>query len=218
MLEYFSVLEYIGVAAFAMSGVLVGIEYGFDYVGIIFLAIISSVGGGFIRDLSLGITPPSSLSNPKYIIMATLTAILSIIITSIIKNKTISNKNKIFFRKTIGITDAIGLGMFAITSAQLAMEKLPDSNIVLILFVAVITGTGGGIMRDLLANRKPLVLRKEIYIIAAMLGTFIYYYLLKYTALTKDFITIISILIIVAIRIWAMLKNLNIPKFKETRD
>lgn len=158
-MHVFEVLSIIGTIAFAMSGAFVAMEEEYDILGVIVLGLVTAFGGGVIRNVLIGV-PVTSLWNEGFLIRL---AVISIGIAFVLPLAWIDH-----WKKTEALFDAIGLSAFAIQGAIYATEmKHPLSAVVV---AAVMTGIGGGIIRDLLAGRKPLVLRDEIYAAWAMLA------------------------------------------------
>lgn len=147
--DFFSI---IGTVAFAISGAIVAMEEEYDLFGVYILGYVTAFGGGAIRNLLIGL-PVSTLWNQEMLFHI---AFISMTIFFIIPNRLIKHWNK-----WGNISDAIGLSAFAIQGAMHAVTlDLPLSAVIV---AAVLTGCGGGILRDLLAGRKPIVLRDEIY-------------------------------------------------------
>ncbi len=154
--EWFSI---IGTIAFAMSGAFVAMEEEYDILGVIVLGLVTAFGGGIIRNVLIGV-PVTSLWSQGLLIRL---ALISVVIAFILPMKWIKH-----WKKTEALFDAIGLSAFAIQGAIYATEMNHPLSAVLV--AAVLTGIGGGIIRDILAGRKPLVLRDEIYAVWAMLA------------------------------------------------
>ncbi|OAB41299.1 trimeric intracellular cation channel family protein [Paenibacillus antarcticus] len=154
--EWFSI---IGTIAFAMSGAFVAMEEEYDILGVIVLGLVTAFGGGIIRNVLIGV-PVTSLWTQGLLIRL---ALISVVIAFILPLKWIKH-----WKKTEALFDAIGLSAFAIQGAIYATEMNHPLGAVLV--AAVLTGIGGGIIRDILAGRKPLVLRDEIYAVWAMLA------------------------------------------------
>ncbi|OAB44609.1 trimeric intracellular cation channel family protein [Paenibacillus glacialis] len=154
--EWFSI---IGTIAFAMSGAFVAMEEEYDILGVIVLGLVTAFGGGIIRNVLIGV-PVTSLWSQGLLIRL---ALISVVIAFILPLKWIKH-----WKKTEALFDAIGLSAFAIQGAIYATEMNHPLSAVLV--AAVLTGIGGGIIRDILAGRKPLVLRDEIYAVWAMLA------------------------------------------------
>ena len=152
------VLSIIGTIAFAVSGAIVAMEEEYDLFGVYLLGIVTAFGGGAIRNLLIGV-PVSALWEQEMMFQIALFAITAVFL---FPNNLLKHWNRWgkFF-------DAIGLSAFAIQGALFAVNLgLPISAIVV---AAVLTGSGGGIVRDVLARRKPLVLRNEIYAVWAVI-------------------------------------------------
>lgn len=168
--------EMVGVVAFAISGALVGIEKKMDILGISILGLLVACGGGVIRDLVLGITPPMTFRNPIYATVAILTSIAVFIYeVKIPKNKKHKTNEAIML-----IMDAIGLGIFTVMGINTAYLQEQDYSWFLLIFVGVITGVGGGILRDIMAGDRPYVFVKHFYASASIIGAIIYVLILPY--------------------------------------
>ncbi|MRX70686.1 trimeric intracellular cation channel family protein [Bacillus lacus] len=153
------VLSIIGTIAFAVSGAIVAMEEEYDILGVYILGIVTAFGGGAIRNLLIGV-PISALWEQSVLFQIALFAMTTVFLfpQRLLKH----------WRKWGNLTDAIGLGAFAIQGALYASEMGHPVSAVVV--AAVLTGSGGGIVRDLLAGRKPLVLREEIYAAWAILA------------------------------------------------
>lgn len=151
-------LDIIGTAAFAASGAWVGVRKHMDMFGVLVLGIVTAVGGGTLRDLLLGDIPPFSLQDENYIYIAIAVSLI-----------VFANRNRFkVFEKPLLYFDAIGLGTFVVIGTTKALDfQLGALGAVL---MGVMTGTAGGVMRDLFANQVPLILRREIYASACIAG------------------------------------------------
>ncbi|MFC0271430.1 trimeric intracellular cation channel family protein [Metabacillus herbersteinensis] len=157
------VLNMIGTVAFAISGAIVAMEEEYDLLGIYILGIVTAFGGGAIRNLLIGV-PISALWEQEILFHIALFAMTTVFLFPhyLLRH----------WHKWGNLTDAIGLSAFAIQGALYAVQMNHSTSAVVV--AAVLTGSGGGILRDLLAGRKPLVLRAEIYAFWAILaGLFI---------------------------------------------
>ncbi len=200
-------LEIIGIVAFSLVGVFVGIEYELDVFGICVVALCSSLAGGVIRDLVLGIVPPTSFLHAEYVITVLATVIVSLIIFKIFDKK-LTKKSIRIIKSVVNVFDALGLGIFAVSGCQAAVNVGLGDNFILMIFVGTITGVGGGMLRDVLAGRKPIVLRKEIYALAAIIGSILFYFI--YDKIDIRLATYLSAGCITLIRVLASWKKLNI--------
>lgn len=192
-----TIVDIIGTIAFAVSGVLMGIRNRLDLFGIYVLAMITASGGGIIRDIVIGRNIPVFFTEWKYFAAITAAMIITCVLYKFI-NKIIS---------VIILFDAIGLGVFTVTATYQAIEYgLPLLGVV---FAGVITGVGGGIVRDILVNEIPLIFRSEIYAIASMIGSVIFY--LLYDIVSINVNTYICIGIVLVIRMVSVKFGLNLP-------
>lgn len=154
-------LDLIGVFAFAVSGALLGVRKGFEVVGVTSLGLVTALGGGVIRDLLLGDTPPTAFEDVWYLGVA-LAAACSVFVGHSMIDRRVSHA-VLFF-------DAAGLGLFCVTGSVKA-SALGASAIGSVL-IGVITATGGGVIRDVLANEEPRIFQRQsrLYAIPAALG------------------------------------------------
>ncbi|MGF2615756.1 trimeric intracellular cation channel family protein [Rossellomorea vietnamensis] len=152
------VLSIVGTVAFAVSGAIIAMEEEYDILGVYILGIVTAFGGGAIRNLLIGV-PVSALWEQGFLFQI---ALLSITAVFLFPNNLLRH-----WRRWGNFFDAIGLSAFAIQGALYASEM--NHPLSAIIVAAVLTGSGGGIIRDLLAGRKPLVLKSEIYAVWAVL-------------------------------------------------
>lgn len=204
MHEQFNFLiEVLGTIAFAMSGSFAAIQKRLDPFGVLIIAFITSVGGGTVRDLLLDV-PVFWMHDLRMCTLILITSIFSMIFKSLEKN----------FQVTLFIFDSFGLGLFTIIGVQKGLTAELHPMICIIL--GTITGCFGGIIRDILLNRIPLIFRKEIYATACIIGGAVFLILATYTNLSYTFVQILTILLIVAIRTFAVKYHWQIPKFYDT--
>ncbi len=163
----------IGIVAFAVSGAMVAIEKRTDPFGAIVLAVITATGGGMLRDITLGILPPKMFRDPTYVVIATITALIVFLIAYLSKDT--YQKNSALLDSINNIFDALGLGIFVVIGVQTAIDYGFIDNGFLVIFIGVITGIGGGFMRDIIVQEIPSVLTKHIYALAAVAGSLIFY-------------------------------------------
>lgn len=202
--------EIIGVIAFSGTGALMAIQKRLDVFGVVILGIITALGGGITRDILLGNFPPLMFLNYTYALTALLTAIL-IFLVSYFKFVKIQNKEEgITWLSTL---DAVGLGAFTITGMNVALSTIHGDNQFLVISVGVITGIGGGMIRDIMIGRVPVVLQKQIYAVAAIIGACLYYLLLG-TPVDKSISMIICMFVIIIIRLISIHFKLGLPKVK----
>lgn len=150
---------YLGIIAAGISGALIGIKKELDLFGVICLCVATSLGGGIIRDLLVGNVPPIAFVEPSYFFVSLSAAILTWCFYERINR----------LGQIILISDAIGLGVFTAVGSNTAITLFPDESF-LVVSMGLITGIGGGVLRDLFVKEIPYVFRKEIYAIASILG------------------------------------------------
>lgn len=198
--------EIVGVIAFAISGALVGIEKKMDILGISILGLLVACGGGVIRDLVLGITPPMTFRNPIYATIAILTSIaVFIYIVKFPKKAGSKTKDAIML-----IMDAIGLGIFTVMGINTAYMQEQDYSLFLLIFVGVITGVGGGILRDIMAGDRPYVFVKHFYASASIIGAIIYVLIWPHLGTVTSMF--VGTGVIIALRILAAKYRWSLPK------
>lgn len=201
MHEQFSFLiEVLGTISFAMSGSFAAMQKRLDPFGVLIIAFVTSVGGGTVRDLLLDV-PVFWMHDLWMCSLIFATCIFSMIFKSIEKN----------FKVTLFIFDSFGLGLFTIIGIQKGLNA--DLHPLICITLGTITGCFGGIIRDILLNRIPLIFRKEIYATACIIGGSIFLLLAKYAPLSYTFVQILTILLIVAIRTLAVKYQWQMPKF-----
>lgn len=194
------IIEILGTISFAMSGSFAAMQKRLDPFGVLIIAFVTSVGGGTVRDLLLDV-PVFWMHDLWMCSLIFVTAILSMIFKSIEKK----------FSVTLFIFDSFGLGLFTIIGIQKGLNA--DLHPLICLTLGTITGCFGGIIRDILLNRIPLIFRKEIYATACIVGGGVFLFLVKYSTLSYTFVQISSILLIVAIRTLAVKYHWQMPKF-----
>lgn len=206
-----SIIEHIGVVAFAISGAIVAIDRETDIFGVVFLSFITSFGGGIMRDLLLGLPIPLFFTKGyvSLIIVCLVTSLAVFFFAMIFKNKFIHDEK--LLDSINNYIDAVGIGAFTVSGAMLTIEKATDPNAFIVIFMGVTACIGGGMIRDIMLNDIPFVLRKRIYALAAAAGAGVYY-LLWYLQLNGALAMIIGALTTVAIRILATVFKWNMPK------
>jgi len=206
----FWVLQYIGVVAFAVSGSVLAIQKRMDVFGVLVLAVVTAVGGGVLRDVILGIIPPSMFASYWSVTLALVTGTVCFLTAYLWRYDEELERHLSISDNLINITDALGLAAFVIVGSDVAIAAGYGDNMFLVVFVAVVTGVGGGLMRDMLAGEVPSVLTKRIYALAAIIGASVYYLLYIYNPVSGVMI-IVTVAVILAIRVSAEHYNLQLP-------
>ena len=207
-MTYIDVFEYIGVAAFAICGAMAGIDRGADIFGVLFVAVITALGGGVIRDMMLGHLPPRMFSSFTYIGVALVCGLLVFLDAYIRTEKYRLHQAEL--DSLVNIFDALGLAVFTVTGMDIAIAQCGLENPVLLVLLGMTTGVGGGMIRDMLTNAMPKVLYKRIYAIASVAGGLLYYGFLR-LGLNKTVGALIAIAFIVTLRILATKFRWNLP-------
>lgn len=203
------VLELIGAAAFAVSGAMVAIEKKADIFGVLFLAVTTALGGGVIRDVLIGRIPPVMFVSYWYLLISVVAA-LAVFIDAYLR----SEKYKLHLDKLDAVNnvfDAIGLAVFTVSGMNAAMTV--SDNVILVLFVGMCTGVGGGMLRDVMTNTMPKVLRKRVYAVASLIGGGLYY--VMYVLNINQLLSVgCGMLVIFALRLFATIYKWNLPSVK----
>ena len=160
------ILQLMGTVSFAVSGAMTAMRKGMDVLGVTVLGLTTAVGGGILRDLLLGRTPPAIFSDPLTVALAAASAIL-VFIPAVRRQL---GKTPRVYELTMRLTDALGLGIFTVIGAQVACEALGHANWFTIAFLGTVTGVGGGVVRDVLSGDLPYIFRKHIYALASLAG------------------------------------------------
>ena len=203
------VLELIGAAAFAVSGAMVAIEKKADIFGVLFLAVTTALGGGVIRDVLIGRIPPVMFVSYWYLLISVVAA-LAVFIDAYLR----SEKYKLHLDKLDAVNnvfDAIGLAVFTVS---FMFAELPVcDNVILVLFVGLCTGVGGGMLRDVMTNTMPKVLRKRVYAVASLIGGGLYY-VMHVLDINQLLSVGCGMLVIFALRLFATIYKWNLPSVK----
>ncbi|HIZ80352.1 MAG TPA: trimeric intracellular cation channel family protein [Candidatus Lachnoclostridium stercorigallinarum] len=213
-ISVFLVVELVGTVAFACSGAMVAIEKRLDLLGVIVLGVITAVGGGMIRDILIGTRPPSLFLNPVYVA----TALIAVLILFFIMKFSRRCQDLLYsetYEGMMNFMDAIGLGVFTVVGMDTAINAGYGEYRFLMVFLGVITGVGGGILRDIMAVQTPYVLKKHIYACASLAGALCYMILLP--RMERDGAVVISACLVVTIRVLARKYRWNLPRI-EIRD
>ncbi len=204
------VLEMIGTVAFAVSGAMIAVRKRLDIVGVIFLGVITAVGGGALRDLMIGVTPPMCFQNPIYLVTACVTSFLFFL--PFVRRPLVRHQKQ--FDLLLFIMDSLGLAVFTVSGIQSCIHVHPTASPILLIFVGVLTATGGGVVRDALAGITPMVFVKHVYATASLAGAALYTGLHMVGADTQ-IAGAISAVLVFAIRCLAAHYHWNMPRAQE---
>ena len=200
------VFELIGTVAFAISGAITGLKKKMDIFGVVILAVVTAVGGGAIRDIVLGNTPPMTFRNPVYALVAVATGILTFI--PVVRR--LAGKTPKAFDIFLLVTDSVGLGIFTVMGIRTAINLNHGENLFLLVFVGVVTGVGGGLLRDVMAGNTPYIFVKHIYASASLAGAVLCVLLWKPLGSTAAMS--VSAVVIIIIRFLAARFKWSLPK------
>lgn len=200
-----SVLELAGIFVFAISGALTAIQKGFDAVGILVLAEVTALGGGVLRDLVIGATPPAAFQHLGYLLVPLAAAAVAFVAHPVVE--------RLAF--TVLLFDAAGLALFCVTGTLIAYAHGLGS--VQSAVLGVVTGVGGGLLRDVIARQTPAVVRvdTDLYAIPAMAGAAAVA-LAHHTAIPVAVYAPLAAALIFAFRLTAMLRHWKAPQALRT--
>lgn len=193
-------LDLFGVAVFAVTGALAAGRKNLDLFGVVVLGLVTALGGGTLRDSILGATPVFWITDPGYVLVATLAALLTVAWARLGRLP----------RGMLPVADAIGLATFTVIGTQKALGLGVSPGIAVIM--GVMTGVVGGMIRDLLCGEVPLVLRKEIYATACLFGAVVFIVVGKLFPL-EALNTWIAVAAVLSLRLAAIRWNLSLPLF-----
>ena len=168
--EFIFILELIGTVAFASSGAMIAIEKKMDIFGVNVLGATTAVGGGIMRDIILGLTPPGAFSHPVYVLVAALTSTILFVIAYAKPTAFESRVKTDYYDKLMFWCDTAGLGIFTVVGIQAAVRAVGGENVFFFVFIGTLTEVGGGVLRDIMAGETPYILVKHIYACAAIAG------------------------------------------------
>ena len=208
-MTFFMVCEWLGTAAFAISGAMVAIDTGMDLFGVIFLAMITALGGGTLRDVLIGYFPPRMFTNYQFLLLAVFCAVTVFLLADLYKERYVQSERGI--ERVNNVFDAIGLGVFAVSGARIGMEAGFTDNAFLVTFLGMTTAVGGGMIRDVLLQRIPFVLNKRIYAVAAIAGA-LTYWVIEYVFRMPVMAYSVGWLVTVTLRMLATIYKWNLPR------
>ena len=202
------IMEIIGTIAFAASGAMVGIRKRMDIFGVCVLGFVTAVGGGMVRDVILGITPPNVFRNTDYALVAIVTSLMVFMVVYLKKDVMNGNLKNIYDRVML-IMDTIGLAIFTVVGVNIGIQQGFVEKIFLLTFVGTITGVGGGLMRDVMAGEPPYIFVKHIYASASVIGAVVCVYMYRAFGTVASMVG--SSAVILLIRYFAAHYHWNLP-------
>lgn len=212
---FYMATELTGTIAFAVSGAMLAVKKQLDIFGILFLGVVTALGGGTVRDLLLGHTPPRMFYSVEYILVALLTALTVFFVVRLTHGRELWSGSAPDTLLTF--SDALGLGIFSVVGTQAGISEGFGDNAVLCIFLGMLTGVGGGVLRDMMCADIPFVLRKHIYAVAALLGASIYYVLIRLGA-NRTTACLLGMTATVVVRVLAWHYRWNLPKAQSPKE
>jgi uncharacterized membrane protein YeiH len=198
-------LDYFGIIVFAVSGALAAARARMDVVGFALLGIVTGIGGGTIRDVVLGRLPVFWIEQPQYIALCVVAACVTFVSVPVIASRL----------KLLLWADALGLAVFAVLGAQTALAN--DAPLIIAALLGVVSATFGGLIRDILCNETPLILLREIYVTAALVGALLYVCLVE-VGVASLWALIAGSAATFVVRGLAMVYHLSLPAFVHRND
>ena len=206
-MQYFIMfLEIMGTAAFAVSGAVTALKKNMDIFGVCVMGITTATGGGVIRDIILGRTPPQMFYDSKYVVVSLIVSI--IIFFPFLRHFLTANKR--IYEAVLLFTDSAGLGIFTVCGVRVAIEAGYAENTFLVLFIALVTGVGGGVLRDIFAHDRPYIFIKHIYACAALAGAVLCKLLWDGAGQSVSMVS--GLLLVILIRLLSAKYKLSLPK------
>lgn len=197
--------DYIGTFAFAISGIRHAAAKGFDWFGAYVVGMVTAVGGGTLRDIMINV-PPFWLEQPSYLIVTG----LALLFTIAFRKQVVKANHSLFF------FDSVGLGLFVVVG--MAKTLGADFPWWCAIIMGTITGSFGGLIRDILINEVPLIFRKDVYATACIFGGLTYTVLMYWTDLSISWIQFIAAASVLVIRFISVILGLSIPTFKPQEE
>ena len=192
--------DYLGTLAFAISGIRLAAGKGLDWFGAYVVGFVTAVGGGTIRDILLDIKP-FWLIQPSYLIITA----LGLIFTIIFRRQVVRLNHSLF------VFDAIGLGLFVVVGV--AKSYAAGFPWWVAVIMGTVTGSFGGLLRDVLINETPLIFRTDFYASACVLGSIIYVLMGRYSSLPIEWVQFISAISVFVFRVLAVVLHIQLPTF-----
>lgn len=199
--------ELAGTVVFAISGVFAVAERRLDWFGAMVVGVVTAVGGGTLRDLFLGIGPVFWIDDTDYLLAALVGAAAAIPLARLFGGSSAER-----FESALQLADAIGLALFTVVGANLALDLGFNAGVALV--AALVTGVGGGVIRDLLADRTPLVLREEIYATAALAGALVFVGLVELADASDHVAGVAGALTVLGLRVAGIRRHWSLPVFR----
>lgn len=205
------IMEMIGTVAFAASGAMVGAKRKMDLFGICVLGVITAVGGGIIRDVILGLTPPGVFQNSIYALVATISSCV-VFLVLYLKKELLQGRFRMAYDRVMLIMDSIGLAIFTVVGVNIGIRQGYIDNTFLLVFLGTITGVGGGLLRDMMAGVPPYIFVRHIYACASIVGALVCVWIHRFFGAVEAMV--VSSAVVLLIRYLAAHYRLDLPKLE----
>ena len=201
-MNLFRLLDLLGVAVFAVSGALAAGRKHLDLMGVLVLAVVTAVGGGTLRDLLLSRHPVFWIADPADLVVSVFAAALTVLYT----------QYRAAPSRSLLVADALGLALFAVSGAQIAEAQ--QLHAVIVVVMGTMTGVAGGMLRDVLVNDIPMIIREgEVYATAAVIGV-VLYLALQGLGVTREAAALSGMATIALIRLAAIAWDISLPLYR----
>ncbi|WP_439127633.1 trimeric intracellular cation channel family protein [Polaribacter sp.] len=201
-MEVVYALDILGTLAFAVSGALVATQKKFDLFGVLIIAFVTAVGGGMLRDVLINAHPINWIGDLNYLY----TIFIGVIVTILFKSKILP------LSKTMFLFDTVGLGVFTLLGLQKGLSY--NLHPIIALIMGMTSAVFGGVLRDVLTNKVPLIFQKEIYASACLAGGIVFLTLNRFN-IDEQLNFILAASVVVIIRVIAVKFHLELPKIKD---
>jgi uncharacterized membrane protein YeiH len=196
--------EVAGTVVFAVSGVIAVADRPLDWFGAVVVGVVTALGGGTIRGLILGVTPVFWIEDQTFLLAAVVAAVAAIPLVRLLERGSARR-----FEESFELADAAGLALFSIVGADVALDLGYDGTVAVL--AGLITGVGGGVIRDVLAGRTPLVMSGEIYATAALAGVAVFVGLDELTGVGEAASATLGGLVILGLRVIGIRRQWSLP-------
>jgi len=199
-MNFITFVDYMGTFAFAISGIRLASAKKFDWFGAYVVGLVTAIGGGTTRDLLLDITP-FWLTQPSYLFITGFALIFTLLLGKLL----------IHLQNTFFIFDAVGLGLFVVVGIEKTLQAGFPFWVAVVM--GMITGSVGGIIRDIFINEEPLIFRKDIYALACVFGGVVFFFCME-MKLNHELSQILCAVAVIALRVFAVKYHLSLPVLK----
>lgn len=199
--------EIAGTVVFAVSGVIAVADRPLDWFGGVVVGVVTALGGGTIRGLILGVTPVFWIEDQTFLLAAVVAAVAAIPLVRVLERGSARR-----FEESFQLADAAGLALFSIVGANVALDLGFDGGIAILS--GLVTGVGGGVIRDVLAGRTPLVMSGEIYATAALAGVAVFVGLDELTGVSEPVSATLGGVVILGLRVAGIRRAWSLPPLR----